>query len=81
DLQIRYRKPARYDDMIRIRSRIRDVASRRVIFEYDIEAADSGTHLADAETTLICLDQQHQLSRLPDAVITALGGRVRRPGG
>ena len=80
DLQIRYRKPARYDDMIRIHSRIRDVASRRVIFEYDIEDADTGTHLADAETTLICLDQQHQLSRLPEAVIAALGGRVRRQG-
>jgi acyl-CoA thioester hydrolase len=78
DLQIRYRQPARYDDQVRIRSQIREVASRRVIFAYVIEHADSGTLLADAETTLICLDQHHQLSRLPEAVVTALGGRSRR---
>lgn len=79
DLQIRYRKPARYDDLIRVTSRIRDVASRRVIFAYDVAHTESGVLLADAETTLICLDQQHQLSRMPDAVVTALGGRTRRP--
>lgn len=78
DLQIRYRKPGRYDDLIRITSRIRDVASRRVIFAYDVANAETGMLLADAETTLICLDQQHQLSRMPDAVVTALGGRSRR---
>lgn len=77
DLRIRYRQPARYDDLIRIRSRIQDVASRRVVFAYAIEAAEIGTLLADAETTLICLDQHHQLSRMPDAVVTALGGRSR----
>lgn len=79
DLQVRYRQPARYDDLIRIRSRLRDVASRRVIFTYVIEHADTGTLLAEAETTLICLDQYHQLSRLPDAVVAALGGRSRKP--
>lgn len=78
DLRIRYRRPARYDDLIRIRSRIREAASRRVIFAYVIEEAPSGTHLADAETTLICLDRRHQLSRLPDAVVSALGGRRRK---
>lgn len=78
DLRIRYRQPARYDDLVRIRSRIKDVASRRVIFSYVIEHADSGTLLADAETTLICLDHHHQLSRLPDTVVIALGGQSRR---
>jgi acyl-CoA thioester hydrolase len=78
DLQIRYRRPARYDDLIRILSRIQEVASRRVIFSYAVEEAESGTLLADAETTLICLDRHHQLSRLPDAVVTALGGARRK---
>ncbi len=78
DLQIRYRKPARYDDLIRILSRIREVASRRVIFSYAIHNEASGLLLADAETTLICLDSRHQLSRLPDAVVSALGGQPRK---
>ncbi len=75
DLRIRYRQPARYDDLVRIRSRVAEAASRRVIFAYQLEDATQGTTIADAETTLLCLDRQHQLSRLPAAVLSALGGR------
>jgi acyl-CoA thioester hydrolase len=72
DLRIRYLKPARYDDSIRIRCWVRDVASRRVIFGYAIEHAEAGTLLATAETSLICLDGRHELSRLPIEVRQAL---------
>lgn len=72
DLSVRYRQPARYDDVIRIRTRVQEVASRRVIFSYTLELDSSGTTIADAETTLLCLDHQHRLARLPPAVVTAL---------
>jgi len=72
DLRLRYRQPARYDDVIRIRTRVQEVASRRVIFSYVLELDPTGTPLADAETTLLCLDQQHRLARLPAAVIEVL---------
>ena len=74
DLAIRYRAPARYDDEIRIRCRLSDVNSRRVIFSYVLETVMDGTRVAEAETTLLCLTRGHRLSRLPDAVIRALGG-------
>jgi acyl-CoA thioester hydrolase len=77
DLKIRYRQAARYDDLVRIRCRVKEVASRRVIFGYSLEEATSGTLIADAETTLLCLDPERRLSRLPEAVIRALGGTVR----
>src|SRR5262249_57312306 len=32
DLKIRYAGPARYDDLVRIRCRVREVASRKVVF-------------------------------------------------
>lgn len=76
DLQVRYRAAARYDDEIRIRCRVKEAASRRVVFTYQLELAESGTPIADAETTLICLDQTHRPSRLPADVVTALGGRA-----
>lgn len=72
DLQIRYRQPARFDDQVRIRCRVREVASRKVVFAYRVEHADTGTLLADAETTLICLDAEFRLARLPAAVVAAL---------
>ena len=68
DLRVRYRLPARYDDLVRIRCWVKDVASRRVVFGYAIEDSASGTLFATAVTDLICLDQTHRLSRLPDKV-------------
>jgi acyl-CoA thioester hydrolase len=77
DLKIRYRQAARYDDLVNIRCRVKEVASRRVIFGYSLEEAATGTLLADAETTLLCLDPERRLSHLPEAVLRALGGTLR----
>ena len=65
---IRYRQPARYDDPIRIRCWVREIASRKVEFGYAIEHADDGHLLATASTSLLALDAAMALSRLPDAV-------------
>lgn len=72
DLQVRYKAAARYDDSVRIRCRVREVRSRRVIFGYTLELAENGTIVAEAETTLMCLDSSHRMSRLPEPVVEAL---------
>ena len=72
DLRLRYLAPARYDDIVRIRCRVREVRSRRVIFDYHLEVAERGTAIGQAETTLMCLDHTHRLSRLPNSVVAAL---------
>ena len=68
ELAIRYRQPARYDDLIRIRCWIRDVASRRVDFGYAVEHAEDRRLLATASTRLIALDIGMTLARLPERV-------------
>jgi acyl-CoA thioester hydrolase len=72
DLRVRYRQPARYDDLIRIRCWVRDLASRRVTFGYAVEHAAAGTLLATAETALIALTTRHALSRIPEHVLALL---------
>ena len=72
EVAVRYRQPARYDDPIRIRCWVRDVASRRVDFGYAIEHADDGRLLATASTSLLALDASMALTRLPDRVRHAL---------
>jgi acyl-CoA thioester hydrolase len=72
DLAIRYRQPARYDDRIRIRCWVRDLASRRIDFGYAIERADDGFLLATASTSLLALDTTLSFTRLPDAVRVAM---------
>ncbi len=72
DARVRYRQPARYDDMIRIRCWVRDLGSPPVIFGYAIERAETGELLATAETSLIALNTQQTLARIPEHVCELL---------
>jgi acyl-CoA thioester hydrolase len=72
DVRVRYRQPARYDDVVQVRCWVRDLASRRVIFGYAIERQATGELLATAETSLIALDRRHTLSRIPEHVCELL---------
>jgi acyl-CoA thioester hydrolase len=72
EVAIRYRQPARYDDSIRIRCWVRELASRKVGFGYLVEHADEGRLLATATTSLLALDSTMALSRLPAHVRNAL---------
>jgi acyl-CoA thioester hydrolase len=72
DVAIRYRQPARYDDPVRIRCWVRQVASRKVEFGYAVEHAEDNRLLATATTGLLTLDSGMALTRLPDHVRDAL---------
>jgi acyl-CoA thioester hydrolase len=72
DVRIRYRQPARYDDLVKVRCWVRDLGSRRVIFGYAVEREETGELLATAETSLIALNTQHALSRIPEHVCDLL---------
>jgi acyl-CoA thioester hydrolase len=71
EVAIRYRQPARYDDLIRVRCWVREVASRRVTFGYAVEH-DTGRLLATATVSLHSLDAAMALCRLPDHVAARL---------
>jgi acyl-CoA thioester hydrolase len=72
EARVRYRRGARYDDLLRIRCWIRDLTSRRVVFGYAVERAESDELLATAETSLIALDRQHGLARIPPHIMERL---------
>jgi acyl-CoA thioester hydrolase len=72
EARIRYRLAARYDDVVRIRCWVRDLASRRVVFGYAVERAETAELLATAETALIALDRRRALSRVPADVTERL---------
>ncbi|MDE3054361.1 MAG: acyl-CoA thioesterase, partial [Gemmatimonadota bacterium] len=57
DAGVRYHGAARYDDRIRVETRLADVRSRAVAFEYLIANADTGERLASARTALVSLDR------------------------
>lgn len=68
DLAIRYRQPARYDDLVRVRCWVRALASRRVTFGYAVEHTVSAQLLATATTAMIVLSGAMTPTRLPDAI-------------
>lgn len=70
--QLTYRRAARYDDAIRVRTWVREVASRRVSFGYAIENDETGELLVTATTDLLVLDHSFALARLPADVADLL---------
>ena len=68
DLQLRYRRAAHYDDLVRVRCWVREVASRRVTFGYAVERVGTGELLATAQTSLMALDRGHAPTRIPEHV-------------
>ena len=61
---IRYHAPARYDDLIRVETRLVDVRSRAITFEYLIRN-EAGDRLATARTLLVSLDPAGKPIPLP----------------
>ncbi len=72
EANLRYRQPARYDDRIRVRTWVRELASRKIIFGYAVENEVTNQLLVTATTALLVLDHGFSLSRLPEQVADRL---------
>jgi acyl-CoA thioester hydrolase len=62
-VQVRYRNPARYDDLLTLRSTV--VRTTLVKIEHRYELLRDGLLLADGETTLGCVDRNGKVQPLP----------------
>ena len=71
---LRFHASAKYDDRIRVETRVADVRSRSVTFEYRILNAETDARLVTAHTMLVALDRDARPARLPDALRASLDG-------
>lgn len=55
EMKVKYHKPARYDDLLTIRTTIIAVPSVRIVFRYEI-TNEAGMLLTEGETTLVFVD-------------------------
>jgi acyl-CoA thioester hydrolase len=62
----RYRRPARYDDPLRIRTRVAAAKSRMITFGYEILQDESGELLATGETVHVVCDREGRPKLLPE---------------
>ncbi len=67
EAQIRYHQPARYDDLLRVETRLERVQSRSVTFAYEIfrEEPAPDTRLASATMKLVALGRNGVPRTLP----------------
>lgn len=65
DASLRFHASARYDDPVQVFTSLQAVGSRGMTFAYRIVRADSGSTLVTANTSLVCINRDGRLSRLP----------------
>ena len=78
EAQLRYLRPARYDDLLRITAWLAEAGSRRVVFGYRVERVEDGAVLCTAETALVSLDAGGRTSRLPAEALDVMRSMVKR---
>lgn len=71
DAHLRFHASARYDDVIAVETRLAELRSRQLTFEYQIFRADitQRQRLVSASTTLTALDPEGRPRKLPPAVL------------
>jgi acyl-CoA thioester hydrolase len=62
----RYRRPARYDDPLRIRTRVTSAKSRMITFGYEILHDETGELLATGETIHVVCNSNGRPKSLPE---------------
>ena len=67
-LGIRYKKPARYDDVLELRTTAKNVGHVKIEHEYELYRAGDGILLATGATTLACLDREGRPQPIPKAL-------------
>ena len=65
EAQCRYHHSARYDDLLMIRTRIREFRKRTVRFEYEILRKEDETLIATGWTLHVILDKQGKMKSFP----------------
>jgi acyl-CoA thioester hydrolase len=65
-VQVRYRSPARYDDLLTIRTTVVRTTAVKIEHRYEVFRGDQ--LLAEGETTLGCVGRDGRVQRLPAAL-------------
>jgi len=61
---VRYRAPAEYDDLLRLRTRVEKIGAAHIRHAYEVIRGTS--ILVTGTTTVVCVDREGRVRRLPD---------------
>jgi acyl-CoA thioester hydrolase len=76
EASLKYRRGARYDDVVRIETRLTEVRSRALTFDYLILNAATLDTLVSAQTRLVGMDASARIRPLPEQLREVLARGV-----
>jgi acyl-CoA thioester hydrolase len=65
-VEVRYRSPARYDDLVKLKTTVVRVTAVRIDHRYELSR--EGVLLAEGTTTLACVDREGRVQALPSSL-------------
>lgn len=68
-LETKYRRPARYDDMLKVTATVRHVGGVRIEHDYEVRRGEE--LLCTGSTVLACLDREGKLRGVPEELMPA----------
>jgi len=80
ELNVKYRTPARFDDLLSLRTRVVRVTPAKLEHEYQLTR--NGTVIADATSVMACVDREGRVRRISDVIpeLTEMkSGKPARP--
>lgn len=72
EARCRYRAPARYDDVLLIETTVTRTTHARIDHSYRVLRKSDGQLLAEAETTLACVDRRGDIQPIPETLLAVL---------
>ena len=66
ELNIKYRRPALYDEELRLETSCTGVTASKVEHSYKLMREDNGLVLAEAKSILACVDSRGKVRRIPE---------------
>ncbi len=79
EIRVRFRSPARYDELVQVRTALLEPGRRRVVFGYRIER--NGTLLAEGESVHLVAGSDNRARVLPDDLLALIQGASGRQKG
>jgi acyl-CoA thioester hydrolase len=79
EANVRYRRPARYDDELAILAAVPRVTGATARFVYEIRRHPDGEELVSGHTVHACIDARGKVARLPQSLRSRLSGGAPPP--
>lgn len=72
EVYCKYRNSARYDEIVTVRTHLKEINKRRITFGYQILRKEGEELIAEGETRHICVDSNGKTKSLPEKFLNCL---------